>query len=67
MAARRITTAIGRHVVGVARLHEQRHVAEHVVEDIGLLDVIELLRLSDPVAGGKTARREMREKRFTSL
>ena len=35
---------------------------EHVVKDIGLFDVIELMRLADEVAGGKAAIGQVFEK-----
>ncbi len=40
--------AVGLHVVGEHRVHQQRHVAEQVVEKIGFGQVVELLGLADP-------------------
>src|SRR5690606_13584499 len=40
--------AIGGHVVGEHRVHQQRHVAEEVVEEVRLLDVVDLLGAADP-------------------
>ena len=42
--------AVGLDVVGDHRVHQHRHVAEHVVEDVGLLEVVELVRLADEAA-----------------
>jgi len=54
-AAAQARAAVGREVVGVEGLHQERDVAEHVVKDVRLLDVLDLLRLADPEAGGKAA------------
>src|SRR3546814_20870756 len=40
--------AVGGHVVGEHRVHQQRHVAEQVVEQVRLLDVVDLVRAPDP-------------------
>ena len=45
--------SVGREVFGEHGVGEQRHMPEDIVEDIGLLDVIELLTRADEVAGGK--------------
>src|SRR3546814_11649493 len=42
------TTAVGRHVVGKNRVHQQRHMAEQVVEQIRLGNVIELIGTANP-------------------
>ena len=47
--------AVGLDVVGDHRVHQQRHVAEHVVEDVGLFQVVEFVRLADEVAGREAA------------
>jgi hypothetical protein len=43
------------HVVGVGGVGQQRHVAEDVVEDVRLLEVVELLARADEGAGGEAA------------
>ena len=53
--------AVGLDVVGDGRVHQQRHVAEHVVEDVRLLEVVELVRLADEVAGREAPVREVLE------
>ena len=53
--------AVVGHVVGVHRVEEQRHVAEEVVEHVGLDDVVELLRAAQPVGDREAAVREVRE------
>jgi hypothetical protein len=40
--------AVGLHVIGEHRVHQQRHVAEQVVEEIGLFDVVDLVGTTDP-------------------
>ena len=56
--------AVGLHVVGEHRVEQQRHVAEEVVEHVGLDDVVELLRPADPAGDRKLAPRQQREERF---
>ncbi len=43
------TLAIALHVVGEHRVEQQRYMAEQVVEDVGLHDVVELFGRADPV------------------
>ena len=45
--------AIGLHVIGEHGMGEHRHMAEHVVEDVRLLDVVELVGAADELACGK--------------
>ena len=40
--------AVGGHVVGEHRVHQQRHVPEQVVEQVGFGQIVELLGLADP-------------------
>ena len=47
--------AVGLHVVGEHRIGQQRHVAEHIVEDVRLLQVVELRARADELASGETA------------
>ena len=42
--------AVGGHVVGEHRVGQHGDMAEHVVEDVGLLQVVELVRLADEAA-----------------
>jgi len=51
-------------VVGVHRVVEQRHVAEEIVEDIGLDDVVELLGLPEPHRDREAPVGEVREERI---
>src|SRR6476646_5610982 len=53
--------AVGLDVVGHHRVHQHRHVAEHIVEHIGLFDVVELAGLADELAGREAAVGEMLE------
>ncbi len=46
--------AVGLDVVGDHRVHQQGHMAEHVVEHVGLFEVVELVRLADEVARRET-------------
>ena len=43
------------HEIGDRRLGEQGHMAEHVVEDVGLLDIIEAVGGADEIAGREAA------------
>ena len=45
--------AVGLHVVGEDRVGQHRHVAEDIVEDVRLLQVVELVGLADELAGRK--------------
>jgi hypothetical protein len=56
--------AVGLDVVGDGRVHQQRHVPEDVVEDVRLLEVVELVRLADEVAGREAPVREVLEEHF---
>ena len=47
--------AVGLHVVGEQRVHQQRHMAEQIVEEVGLLDVIDLVGATDPPCHRETA------------
>ncbi len=47
--------AIGLHVVGEHRIGQHRDVAEDIVEDVGLLQVVQLMRLADELAGREAA------------
>src|SRR6185503_14910142 len=49
-------------VVGHHRVHQHRHVAEHIVEHVGLLDVVELAELADELPGGEAPVGEVLEK-----
>ena len=40
--------AVALHVVGEHRIAEQRHVAEEIVEQVGLDQIVELGALADP-------------------
>ena len=42
--------AIGLDEIGQHRIHEHRYMAEHVMEDIRLLQVIELVGIADEAA-----------------
>ena len=53
---------VGLHEVGEGRLAEDRHVAEEVVEHVGLDDVVELVHAPQPVGHRKAAAGEMLEK-----
>ena len=53
--------AIGLHVVGEHRVGEHRHVAEDVVEDVRLLQVVQLAGVADEPAGGKAPVGQMLE------
>ncbi len=53
--------AIGLHVIGEDRMGQHRDMAEHVVEDVRLLDIVELVGAADELAGGKAAVGEMVE------
>ena len=55
--------AVALHVVGQHRVEEQRHVAEQVVEHVGLDDVLELLGPAYPVRHGELAGRQQAEER----
>jgi hypothetical protein len=55
--------AVGLDVVGIARVEQQRHVAEQVVKDVGLDDVVELGRRAYPVRHREFAVGQQREKR----
>ncbi len=43
--------AIGLHVVGEGGVGQHRHVAEHIVEDVRLFQVIQLVGAADEAAG----------------
>ena len=49
------------HVVGEHRVEQQRHVAEEIVEDVGLDDVVELRFLAQPDRHGEAALGEVLE------
>ena len=54
--------AVGLQIIGEHRMHQHRHVAEDIVEDVGLLEVVELRsarRMNCP--GREAAMREMVE------
>ena len=53
---------VGLHVVGERRVGEHRHVAEHVVEDVRFLEVVQLVRPADELAGGEAAVSQVVEK-----
>jgi len=53
--------AISLHIIGEDRVGEHRHMAEHVVEDVGLLQIIELVGFADELAGDEAAIGEMLE------
>jgi hypothetical protein len=53
--------AVGFHVIGEHRVHEQRHVAEQVMEQVGLAEVIQLLGLADPPGHREAAVGQMLE------
>src|SRR4051812_21829836 len=53
--------AVGLDIVGHHRVHQHRHVAEHIVEHVGLFDVVELAGLADELARGEAAVGEMLE------
>ena len=46
--------AIGGHVVGEDWIGQHRHVAEHVMEDVRLLQVVQLVWPTDEPAGGES-------------
>jgi hypothetical protein len=54
--------AIGLHIIGIDRVGEHRHMAEHVVENVRLLKIIELIRPTDEIARDEAAIGEMVEK-----
>ncbi len=54
--------AVGLHEVGHDRIHQHRHMTEYVVKHVRLLQIVELVRLANEVAGGKTALRQVLEK-----
>ena len=49
------------HVVGKDRIEQQRHMAEQVVKDVRLDDVVELLRRANPVRDRESAIGQQRE------
>src|SRR6516225_1449408 len=53
--------AIGLHVVGEDRAHQQRHMAADVVEDVRLLEIIKLVAAPDEAGRREPAAREMSE------
>ena len=53
--------AISLHVIGENGIGQQRHMSEHVVEDIRLLQIIQLVGLADEAAGHETPVGEMLE------
>ncbi len=53
--------AIGLHVIGEDRIHQHRHMAEEVVEDVRLLQIVELVLAADEAGRGKATVGEMRE------
>src|SRR4051812_3442285 len=53
--------AVGLDVVGHDRVHQHRNVAEHIVEHVGLFDVVELTGVADELAGGEAPVGEMLE------
>ena len=55
--------AIALHIVCEHRVEQQRHVPEQVVEDVGLDDVVELLRRANPVGDRKLAVGQQGEER----
>src|SRR6516225_10291270 len=55
------TLAISLHVIGEDRVHQQRHVAADVVEDVGFLKIIELIATPNKTGRGEPAAREMGE------
>ena len=54
--------AIALHIVCEHRVEQQRNVPEQVVEDVGLDDVVELLRRANPVGDRKLAVGQQGEK-----
>src|SRR3546814_7791425 len=56
------TTAVGCHVVGKYRVHQQWCMAEQVVEQIWLGDVIELIGTANPPGHREAAVGQMLEK-----
>ena len=55
--------AVGLHVVGEDRVEQQRHVAEQVVEQVRLGDVVDLLGFADPPGHRKAPVGQMIEER----
>ena len=53
--------AIGLQETRIDRVGEQRHMAEHVVENVGLLQIVELGLGTDEGPGGKSPIGEMLE------
>ena len=47
--------AISLHVVGEDRIGQHRHMAEHVMENVRLLQIVKLIGAADKSARGKTA------------
>ena len=47
-------TPIGRHIIAERLVGEHRHMAEHIVKDIRLLQIIELVRAANEIAGHET-------------
>ena len=50
------------HKIGDHRVHQHGHMAEHVVEHVGLFQVVELIGAPDELAGRKAALRQVFEK-----
>ena len=53
--------AVGLDKFGDHGIHQQRHVAEHIVENVGLFQIIQFMRLADELAGRETAVRQVFE------
>ena len=56
------TLAISDHIIGKHRIGEHRDMAEHVMEDVGLLQIIELFGPADEIACRKATVGKMIEK-----
>ncbi len=54
--------AVGFEEIGVNRIREQRHMAEDIVKNVWLLQIIELVLRPDERGGGEAAVRKMLEK-----
>ncbi len=54
--------AVGLHVIGENRVHQHRHMAVDVVEDVRLLQVVELVAMPDETGRGEAPAGEKRKK-----
>jgi beta-aspartyl-peptidase (threonine type) len=53
---------IGLHVIGEHRVHQQRHVTTDIMEDVGLLEIIELIAPPNKAGRREPAARQVGEK-----